>query len=112
MSSEQEKKEQENVTQQSGETAGQTTSVELGEQQQPLQASTGEAQNEAQDPNYSYGIFSSRMRFDPLAIVFIILLLIGGLIGYLSKGSLASIISAAIFAVLLAIATYMEGAKG
>lgn len=51
------------------------------------------------------------IQYDILSIIFSILILLGGLIGYFTKGSVPSLISGIVFFVLLAIGTYLEGAR-
>lgn len=69
------------------------------------------ADGETTSPNYCYGIFKRHMRFDPLSIVFAILILVGGIVGYVTKGSAASLVAGTVFAILLAVSTYIEGAR-
>lgn len=66
--------------------------------------------NESAPSTLGYIFIHRHMRYDPISIVFSVLILIGGLIGYFTKGSLPSLIAGIIFFILLAIATYIEGA--
>lgn len=58
-----------------------------------------------------YTFLRRHMQFDPLMIVFTILILVGGLIGYFTKGSTASLTAGIIFFILLAVSTYIEGTR-
>lgn len=60
---------------------------------------------------YKYGIFKQRIRYDPISIVFAILIFIGGLIGYLTKQSTPSLVAGTIFALLIGIFTYVDGVR-
>lgn len=51
------------------------------------------------------------IRYDILSIIFTILIFIGGLVGYINKGSVPSLVSGTIFTILLAFSTYLEGAR-
>jgi len=90
-----------------------STSVEIpanqAEQTQSEQQAPG--QDGPSQPSYHYGILKRHMRFDPLSVVFALLIFAGGIIGYVTKQSTASLVSGTIFALLLAIATYVEGAR-
>lgn len=70
-----------------------------------------ETGQQANDQYYGYGFLKHRLQFDPLMIVFVVLLEVGGIIGYVSKGSTASIVTSSIFAILLLGATYIDGVK-
>lgn len=60
---------------------------------------------------YKYGIFKRQIRYDPLSAVFAVLVFIGGLVGYFTKQSIASLIAGTIFALLIGICTYIDGAR-
>lgn len=51
------------------------------------------------------------IRYDIISIIFTLIVLAGGVYGYFSKGSLPSLISGVVFFLLLAGATYFEGAN-
>lgn len=91
--------------------AADSTTVEVGITGQNLAPNERTPINEAPKDAYSYGLFKRHMRFDPVTIVFAILVFAGGIYGYLSKNSAASLISATIFAALLAATTFLEGAR-
>lgn len=92
---------------------GNSVSVEVGEgdrdmSSRPKSPTVG---NESPSDAYSYGLFKRHMRYDPLSILFAVLVFVGGLVGYLTKQSAPSLIAGSIFAALLAAATFYEGAR-
>lgn len=90
-----------------GNRSNESTSVEVPEnadQQQPNSSSLPK-------PEHAYGILKRPMRFDPISVVFTILVLAAGIIGFVNKGSVMSVVSGSIFAALLAVGTYLEGAR-
>lgn len=81
--------------------------------EQQTNVGIGEAtdQDNNQDTNrYSYMLLRRHMLYDPLSILFAVLVFIGGLIGYFVAGSKPSLIAGTIFFLLLAASTYVEGA--
>lgn len=64
-----------------------------------------------QQSNLSCTLLRRHMRFDPLSILFAILVLAGGLYAYFARDSIPSLIYGTIFAVLLGISTYIEGVR-
>lgn len=71
----------------------------------------GGSDQEGGSSKYQYGLYKMQTRFDPVSIVFTLLVFIGGIIGYVNKQSSASLIAGTVFALLLAAATYVEGAR-
>lgn len=66
---------------------------------------------QATPTRYSYGIAKYNFRFDPLSVGFAVLVLVGGIIGYITKGSLASVVSSVVFALLIGGSVYIEGVR-
>lgn len=60
---------------------------------------------------YKYGICQHKLKYDPLTIVFAVLVFIGGLIGYITKDSTISLVAGLIFAVLLCLFCFIDGAQ-
>lgn len=72
----------------------------------------GDGQAEAgSSAGYKYGIFKRQIKYDPLSIVFAILVFIGGLIGFIAKQSTPSLVAGTIFALLIGIFTFVDGAR-
>lgn len=101
----------------------------MAEQQQQQQQQTGaqdnptaESVNIELNPNrpqdlsqrmsyLSNAIMQRPIKYDPILILFVLFILATGIIGYVSAGSTASLVAGVIFAILLAFATYFEGAR-
>lgn len=60
---------------------------------------------------YSRGLLERHIRYDPLLIIFAISLLVAGIIAYTTKNSVMSLVFSTIFAILIAVGTYFEGAR-
>lgn len=56
-------------------------------------------------------LLERHIQYDPLSIIFTILVFAGGVAGYVTKESVVSLVSGTIFALLLAVGTYFEGAR-
>ena len=61
--------------------------------------------------NLSRYVLQRPIQYDIVSILFTLLVFAGGIYGYLSKGSSASLISGTLFAILLAFGTYFEGSR-
>lgn len=61
--------------------------------------------------NMQYIIWKWPLRFDPVAILFALLVFVGGLIGYITKNSSQSLVAGTIFAFLIAVGIYYDGAR-
>lgn len=59
---------------------------------------------------HSETIQMRHMRYDPLMIAFTVAVLLGGIAGYVMKGSVPSLVSGISFGLLLGAFTYLEGA--
>lgn len=55
------------------------------------------------------GIFQRHIKLDPILLIYIVALLVGGIYGYLEKKSTISLVSGVISALLLSIGAYFEG---
>lgn len=60
---------------------------------------------------YKESLLERPIRYDIISIIFTILILAGGIVGYVTAESTASLVSGVIFAILLAMGTYLEGAR-
>lgn len=87
---------------------GQVLSVEEQQQQQEQQQGVEQVAEMARG---NESILRRHMRYDPLAVLFIILLLVGGVVAYITKQSVYSLVASTAFAILLAFGTYLEGAR-
>lgn len=63
------------------------------------------------DNDAYYRILKRPIRYDPITIIFTVLVFIGGIIGYVKAGSTPSLVWSTVFAIALALSTYLEGAR-
>lgn len=88
--------------------SGQDPEAGLSEQT-PINPQVLAGGNQSSGGGYSLGKFYTR--FDPIAIVFTVLVFAGGVVGYITKQSTSSLVAGTIFAVLLAATTFLEGSR-
>lgn len=88
-----------------------TVSVEVGEASENTSSKVPRTGGVESSDAYGYALFKRHMRYDPISILFALLVFVGGLIGYITKQSVVSLIAGTIFAALLAAATFYEGAR-
>lgn len=74
-------------------------------------ANPGQDGTDDQQQDYGYGLFKRPIKYDPIMMVYIVILFAGGLAGYINKNSTASLVASTVFSVLLAFSVYLEGAR-
>lgn len=96
-----------------GEAGGDSVNVNVtsGQEASNVPNPQVETQAEAGSSGYKYGIFKRQIKYDPLSIVFAILVFIGGLIGFITKQSTPSLVAGTIFAILIGLFTFIDGAR-
>lgn len=85
-----------------------TVTIDVGQNQQDQSAELG--------PRSAFDrckklITTRPIKYDIFSIVFVLLILGGGIYGYVAKESTASLVSGVVFGILLAFASYFEGAR-
>lgn len=61
--------------------------------------------------HYNYGFFKRPLQYDPIMIVFTLILFAGGLVAYMTKQSAASLVASTVFAIFLSFSIYLEGSR-
>lgn len=113
----------ENTNKQLESSDGEQAAPADGEQQEsvtirvPAEIAENSSENEQEEPiknksnQYGYALLKRPIKYDPIMIVYIVLLFAGGVLGYVNKKSSASLVASTLFSILLAISVYLESAR-